>query len=170
MFRTRTRTASAASESPPASPKLSLRVYDVANIFVKMRRSRNRVKAKTAIESSSGAPQSHPGLADAVIGSKKELLQLNDVFICMGAVNVATLLRATRGTLMEMAENLGANVLLDERWTCAISQRQKGAFRVQIRYQASAARSAKPDPHRPVALEQAKGVPGLMTIVKRNES
>ncbi len=37
----------------------------------------------------------------------------------------------------------------------------------QIHYSAQAARSNKPDPQHPVALQNAKGVPGLMTIVSR---
>jgi hypothetical protein len=38
----------------------------------------------------------------------------SDVFICIGAVDVAMLLRATRAGLVEAAELLGANVLIDE--------------------------------------------------------
>ena len=38
----------------------------------------------------------------------------------------------------------------------------------QIRYSATAARSARKDPRQPIALEAAKSVPGLMTIVSRD--
>lgn len=46
----------------------------------------------------------------------KEEIQFHDVFVCIGAVNVTTLLRATRDVLMDVAENLGANALVDEQY------------------------------------------------------
>jgi hypothetical protein len=95
-----------------------------------------------------------------------------DQFICLGAVDLAKLLRACRATLYNNAENLGANVLIEEQWSAKIStpkHRNDGTFRVHIRYSASAARSEKCDSHRPVALDQAKGIPGLMTILERLE-
>ncbi|KAG7441146.1 uncharacterized protein BT62DRAFT_982901 [Guyanagaster necrorhizus] len=125
------------------------------------------------IESSSGvAPQSHPGVEEGMGCQKREPMEVTDTFICLGAVNVKLLLRASRGVLLETAEHIGGNVLVDERWTCTIREpknRPNGTFKVQIHYFASAARSSHPDPHRPVSLESAKGVPGLMTIVKRND-
>jgi len=93
-----------------------------------------------------------------------------DQFICVGAVDLAKLLRACRATLYDSAESLGANVLVDEQWDvkiCAPKHRNDSTFKVNIRYSASAARSEKCDPHRPVALDQAKGIPGLMTILER---
>ena len=38
---------------------------------------------------------------------------------------------------------------------------------LQITYRANAARSDRRDPQRPVAIENAKDVPGLMTILNR---
>lgn len=38
---------------------------------------------------------------------------------------------------------------------------------LQVQYSANAARSDRRDPGRPVALDRSKGVPGLMTILKR---
>ncbi|KAF8889648.1 hypothetical protein BD779DRAFT_1611012 [Infundibulicybe gibba] len=122
------------------------------------------------IESLSGpAPQSHPGVAEAA-SPKRASLTITDVFVCVGGVNIATLLRASRGSLIEQAEAMGANALVDELWKCTISspkQRSNGTFRVQIRYTAQATRSTAPDPHKPVALSSARGVPGLMTILRR---
>jgi len=73
---------------------------------------------------------------------------------------------------METAELAGANVLIDEQWKCTIcgpKHRPNGTFKVQIHYTAKATRSDKPDPHKPVALDQVKGIPGLMTILSRND-
>ena len=38
-------------------------------------------------------------------------------------------------------------------------------FHFQIRYIASAARASISDPQQPIALEQARGIPGLMTVI-----
>ncbi|THU78599.1 hypothetical protein K435DRAFT_699766 [Dendrothele bispora CBS 962.96] len=141
-----------------------------------MRRASSETKAlqSNRIVSSSGeTPLSHPGVKEAVTLSRREQLSVHEVFYCIGAVNVLTLLRAVRGSLIETTEMLGGNVLLDEQWECEINppkNRANGTFKVHIRYSASAARADTPvDPHRPVALERAKGVPGLMTILRRQE-
>jgi hypothetical protein len=39
----------------------------------------------------------------------------NDIFFCRDAVDVPKLLRGSRASLFERAENIGANVLVDER-------------------------------------------------------
>jgi len=134
-----------------------------------MRRASDQVKP-WHIQSSSGDPQSHPGVLEAVTSTERAPLQSTDVFICESGVNVIQLLRVTRNTLMEEAESMGANVLVDEQWNCDIcgpKHRTNGTFKVTISYTASAARSDRPDPHRPVALDKVKGVPGLMTVIKR---
>ncbi|KAJ7906289.1 hypothetical protein B0H13DRAFT_2274095 [Mycena leptocephala] len=163
-------------ESP--SKRAPLSIANVANIFIKMRRASDQVKP-WRIESSSGEdPQSHPGVEEAVTSTAREPLWRTDVFICDGAVNGAQLLRVVRNTLMELAELIGANALVDERWNCTIlgpKHRPNGTFKVQqtlkgysqISYTASATRSDRADPHRPVALDKVKGVPGLMTVIKR---
>ncbi|KAJ7108558.1 hypothetical protein C8R44DRAFT_636374 [Mycena epipterygia] len=176
LFRSRSHSGDAppppAATAPPESPskRTPLGIANVANIFIKMRRASDQVKP-WHIESSSGEdPQSHPGVLEAVTSPKREILRHTDVFICDGAVNVAQLLRATRNTLMEDAEVMGANVLVDEQWNCTIcgpKHRPNGTFKVHISYSASATRSDRADPHRPVALDKVKGVPGLMTVIKR---
>ncbi|KAJ6627881.1 hypothetical protein B0H10DRAFT_2160968 [Mycena sp. CBHHK59/15] len=137
-----------------------------------MRRASGQAKAKPwHISSSSGeAPQSNPGVLEAATSPKREPLQQSDTFMCDGAVNVAQLLRASRNSLMEIAELMGANALVDEQWNCTIcgpKHRPNGTFKVQISYTASAIRSDRADPHRPVALDNVKDVPGLMTVIKR---
>ncbi|KAI0763080.1 hypothetical protein BD413DRAFT_484725 [Trametes elegans] len=140
-----------------------------------MRRHSARAKAKSHhIESTSGdAPQTHPSLDGAgAVSTLKVPLEQVETFVCRDGVDTALLLRAVRGALLEKAQELGANVLVDEHWTCTICgprHRSDGTFRVYIHYTASAARSDRRDPQRPVALESARGVPGLMTILKRVE-
>ncbi|KAL7277300.1 hypothetical protein ACG7TL_009156 [Trametes sanguinea] len=165
-------------------PHMPLSVSNVANLFVKMRRHRARAKAHH-IESASGdAPQTHPGLDASGAASPERIpLERNETFVCRDGVDATKLLRAVRGALYEKAQTFGANVLVDERvspyavltsrdsrWTCTICgprHRSDGTFRVYIHYSANAARSDRRDPQRPVALENARGVPGLMTIVNR---
>ncbi|OSD01512.1 hypothetical protein PYCCODRAFT_1369239 [Trametes coccinea BRFM310] len=150
---------------------MPLSVSNVANLFVKMRRHRARAKAHH-IESASGdAPQTHPGLDASGAASPERIpLERNETFVCRDGVDATKLLRAVRGALYEKAQTFGANVLVDERWTCTICgprHRSDGTFRVYIHYSANAARSDRRDPQRPVALDKARGVPGLMTIVNR---
>ncbi|KAF8186966.1 hypothetical protein K438DRAFT_1907573 [Mycena galopus ATCC 62051] len=137
-----------------------------------MRRASDQVKPRH-IESSSGEdPQSHPDVLEAVTSTTARApLRHIDTFICTGAVNVAQLLRFTRNSLMEVAQFIGANALVDEKWDCTILRpkpgRTNGTFKVQISYTAFATLSDRADPNRPVALDKAKGVPGLMTVLKR---
>ncbi|KAK7437941.1 hypothetical protein VKT23_018376 [Stygiomarasmius scandens] len=181
LIQSRQRTSSSSSEDAHSkstrrrSLGMTMGVADVASLFIKMRRSSDRVKsAKSShiISSSGEIPVSHPGAQEAVKCSRREHLSVHEVFYCIGAVNVSTLLRAVRGSLIETTEMLGGNVLLDEQWECEIcpKNRTNGTFKVHIRYSADAARADTPvDPHRPVALDRAKGVPGLMTILRRQE-
>jgi len=120
----------------------------------------------------SGEPKTHPGLEEACQDQERAFVELTDYFVCAGGVNVTTLLRATRTSLLERVEPLGANVLLHEQWECSIVKPKaahKGPFKVWVYYSASAAKSPVADPRRPVNLDKAINVPGLMTIIKRNE-
>jgi hypothetical protein len=143
---------------------------DVANIFIRMRRRSTKNKPYH-IDCSSGAPQTHPSLAGVGATSPQKIeVEFADDFVCANGVDVVRLLRATRATLLETATLWNANVLVNERWTCTIcvpKHRREGTFKVHISYSASATRSSRPDPQRPVAIEKAKGVPGLMTICER---
>lgn len=147
-------TASKVSSSPPSSPgRINLRMADVANIFVKMRRTKARSKAHH-IESNSGEPQTDPSLAaEGVTCAQKVDIELEDVFTCVGGVDVKKLLRASRTRLFETATYLKANVLVDEqyvdplhllllqfltrtyRWKCTIcgpKHRRDGSFKVHV--------------------------------------
>ncbi|KAJ7100178.1 hypothetical protein B0H15DRAFT_770613 [Mycena belliarum] len=136
-----------------------------------MRRASDQVKPWHIQSSSGDIPQSHSVVLEAATDAKREPLQHSDTFVCDGAVNVPQLLRITRNTLLWEAELLGANALVDEQWSCTIcgpKNRPNGTFKVQISYSASATRSGHLDPHLPVALGNVKGVPGLMTVIKRS--
>lgn len=56
-----------------------------------------------------------------------------DVYTCIGGVNILVLLRATRSALMERAETLGANVLVDESYvTPSYAQRPYSSLRIDL--------------------------------------
>ncbi|KAF7306073.1 hypothetical protein HMN09_00762200 [Mycena chlorophos] len=167
---------SGTAPSPPPSPTKQRRpplgIANVANIFVRMRRASESAKSKSSkswhIQSSSGSePQSHPAVLEGA-SEEREPVEHRDVFICADAVNVGQLLRATRNALMEDAESMGANALVDEHWEvtiCGPKHRRNGSFKVEVSYSGAATHSEQPDPHRPVALDKAQGVPGLMTCI-----
>ncbi|KAJ7778263.1 hypothetical protein B0H16DRAFT_1502792 [Mycena metata] len=163
-----------APASAPESPsnRTPLGIANVANIFIKMRRASDQVKQH--VEESSGEhPQSHPGVLEAVRDPERAPLRQREIFICDGGVNLVQLLRATRNALMDLAAGLdGANVLVDEQWSCRIHRPKhppNRTFKVQIMYTASAARSDCPDPHRPIALDKNKPILSLfrMAISKK---
>ncbi|RDX44419.1 hypothetical protein K466DRAFT_556178 [Polyporus arcularius HHB13444] len=163
--------ARSASNSSSGSGHMPLGVSNVANLLVKMRRHRKKAKEHHIESSSADGPLTHPSLTgENVVSARKVPLEEHQTFICRDGVDTAKLVRAVRGSLYQKALDVGANVLVDEQWTCTICgprHRSDGTFRVHIHYSAQAARSNKPDPQHPVALQNAKGVPGLMTIVSR---
>ncbi|EPQ52209.1 hypothetical protein GLOTRDRAFT_132327 [Gloeophyllum trabeum ATCC 11539] len=163
--------------SPPASPTTAtsntkrLSVGDVAHLFLKLRPQAHG----PSITSSSG-PEPHTDAAlrdDAGVRAKRLPLAHAETFVCAGAVDVPKLLRASRAALLERVGSLGANCLVDERWTCTIHPTSKsgshGTYKVHITYEACAARTSRRDPGKPPALDKAKGVPGLMTILERQQ-
>jgi len=94
-----------------------------------------------------------------------------DFFECRGAVDVQRLLRLSRGRVVEQVEKLGGTTIVHEKWSCSITKhpnKQATMYRVLITYEATPARSDRPDPGQPIALDQVKGVPGLMTVVARD--
>jgi hypothetical protein len=144
----------------------------IANLFIRMRRFEDAALSANHEVMSSGEPHTHPGLAEACENQEQAVVELTENFVCAGGVNVMTLLRATRMSLLEHVESLGANALLEEQWECKIAKPKpahKGPYKVRVHYSACAAKSPVADPHRPVNLDKAKNVPGLMTILRRNE-
>ncbi|KAK7684537.1 hypothetical protein QCA50_012484 [Cerrena zonata] len=165
--------SSAKASSPPKSPGSLLRFPHVVNLLVKMRRTKTKAKSHH-IESSSGdQPYTHPSLAgEGVTSARKVPLYTEERYNCKDGVDVAKLLRTTRASLLEKAEAIGANALVNEEWTttvCGPRHRRDGSFRVYVNYGAHAVRSTVADPGKPPVLENARGVPGLMTVLSRDE-
>ena len=108
---------------PPTSPTPSplkknprLRISAVANIFLKLKKHKSNSKSHH-IESSSGDAWTYPALAEkGATCDKRVLVEENQLFVCVGAVDVVKLLRAVRGSLYDKALAVGANVLLDEQY------------------------------------------------------
>jgi len=173
----RSRTRSSGTPSPISSPQKSnrrLSMAGVANLFTKMRRFEDKSIHTDGLELSSGDPKTHPNVAESAKDHDKIPVEQTDHFVCSGGVNLSTLLRITRISLMEHAgRELGANSVVDEQWECTISGPkpvQSGKYKVLIRYTASATISSVSDCRCPVALDQAKSIPGLMCILQRNYS
>lgn len=94
---------------------MSLKLSNVASLFVKMRRTGSKQKDHH-IESSSGEPITDPRLiGEGVVSAKRVPLMEKERFVCRDGVDVVKLLRAVRSSLLEKAENRGANVLVEEQ-------------------------------------------------------
>ena len=94
---------------------MPLKLSNVANMFVKMRRTGSKQKDHH-IESSSGGPRTDPSLTgDGVISEKRISLTEKERFVCRDGVDVVKLLKAVRTYLYEKAESRGANVLVEEQ-------------------------------------------------------
>lgn len=130
--------------------------------------SSSKLKPHHIVSSSGNAPITQPGIRESMLLEAPRIpVTYTDRFDVVGAVNTATLLRATKMKMLEAIENLGLglNALADEKWECTIcGPKSKVNYKVQIDYSATAVRCTRQDGFRPVALERAKSVPGLMTI------
>ncbi|KAM6503456.1 hypothetical protein JOM56_000399 [Amanita muscaria] len=143
------------SSSEPASPTSPL--------------SPTKQKAQRTETTSGKEPLTHPGLAETAC-ERREPVERTDTYLCAGGVSALILLRMTRAELMDTASLLGANVLVEEQWRCTIyGPKSKATYKVQIHYRAYGTRSTIPDPHQPVAVDQTHSIPGLMTILRRND-
>lgn len=143
--------------SPPSPIRVPLTISTVTNALVKLRRSTSKAEI---IDFTSGEPKTHSSLqGEGATSSRKVPVEQNDLFSCMGAVDVPKLLRGSRASLLERAEFMGANVLVDERcvrlckvlvflfadslstsWECSIRtprDRRHGFFKVHVRYSLS---------------------------------
>ncbi|KAG2045197.1 hypothetical protein BDR03DRAFT_938160 [Suillus americanus] len=123
------------------------------------------------VESSSGPARTHACLADlrpTVVGPRVEH---KDEFTCKGGVDAGRLVNLARKGLYSTAKEMGGNVLLEEKWDCEIRHpryQRRDQFKVTIHYSATVARSCRPDAQRPVEIEAAKGIRGLMTVIDRH--
>ncbi len=115
------------STSPTSHSKL--RMPDVANLFVKLRRANKTAKAHH-IESSSGDEPLTHDMVGRGLNPKQGSLRVTDTYVVAGGVNAKCLLRATRNSLLEVAEFVHAESeeagLYDEQYvdsrlfTCVI--------------------------------------------------
>ncbi|KJA23046.1 hypothetical protein HYPSUDRAFT_138153 [Hypholoma sublateritium FD-334 SS-4] len=140
----------------------------VAGIFINLRRLEGNTGKRILLRS--GDPQTHQSVADGCRNAGTIPVEYSDQYVCQGGVNVCTLLRVTRLALLEHCNQMGANALVDEEWECRISGPKpspNGAYKVDVVYTAGATRSTSADPRKPVHLEKAENIPGLMTIVRR---
>ncbi|KAG8809053.1 hypothetical protein FRC20_001120 [Serendipita sp. 405] len=138
---------------------MSLDIWKFVHNVTRLRRRTPIIRCR------SGEPASHEALADA------ECEQLGDAsierrYMCQGAVNTVRLLQLTRATLFEDAKEYGATALIEEGWTCDIFRRGKDTYEVVVRYSAIMAKASKASPATPVAIREARGVPGMMTILR----
>lgn len=102
------------SARPPLAPRLS--VHSISNVFVKMRQTREKSKAHHITCTSGSEPITTPSLATPNSVSLKQIpITHRDQFVCIGGVDLKRLIRAARAALYHNAENLGANVLVDEQ-------------------------------------------------------
>lgn len=127
----RSTSSNASSSSPKAQEQRTTRLTfsGIANLFIRLRRHQDlaatnaaaqpgpssRQKQKIALVCQSGDPQSHPGAQDGSKDEEQVPVELTERFVCRGGVNTGTLVRATRMSLLDRVENLGANALLDEK-------------------------------------------------------
>lgn len=125
--------------SPPSSPLVSrtassggngprspLRLPDVANLIVKLRRSSSKAKLSAAAQGQAGVPlectsgntpQTHPCLlGEGVTLPRKVPLIEQRRLLCQGGVDTKRLLRTLRSTLLEEAQMIGATVLVNEQY------------------------------------------------------
>lgn len=131
---------------------------------------RSRHKAHHIYSTSGLHPRTHAELAPATCSQKKVPIEIKEKFVTEGGVDVTKLLRASRASLLKTAKDAGANALVDEQWSCTIcgpKNRSDGTYKTSVHYSACATRSRAPDPHQPIATDQARSVPGLMTILER---
>ncbi|KAF8521476.1 hypothetical protein JB92DRAFT_2890475 [Gautieria morchelliformis] len=125
------------------------------------------------VECSSGTElKTHPRIIDANPECRdSDVIMHRDVFVCLDGVDTRRLLLLTRRRVFEKVELLGGNAIIDERWSCKICKhetRRGIVYRISITYQGTPARCSCPDPQRPVAIDEAKGIQGLMSVVSRH--
>ncbi|KAG1749694.1 uncharacterized protein EDB91DRAFT_1046467 [Suillus paluster] len=131
---------------------------------------KSHAKEIDRVESSSGPARTHERLADSkptIVGPRVEH---KDEFTCKGGVDAGRLVNLARKGLYSTAKEMGGNVLLEEKWDCEIRHPRsqcRDQFKVTIHYSATVARSFCPDAQKPVEIQAAKGIKGLMTVIDR---
>ncbi|TFK41402.1 hypothetical protein BDQ12DRAFT_711145 [Crucibulum laeve] len=127
--------------------------------------------SESGVKCASGPARTHTHLtdADAVIATGPRVTR-RETYLCKGAVNTARLLHLTRKEVYDIAKDHNANVLLNEEWSCDIKNpwyRSKDEYKAIIQYSANIARSHREDAQKPVAIENARGIEGVMIVLER---
>ncbi|KAH0838589.1 hypothetical protein J3R83DRAFT_6910 [Lanmaoa asiatica] len=126
---------------------------------------------KDSVKSCSGPACTHDTLAKTTPMKVGPRVAHTEQFLCKGGVDARRLVNISRKGLYSIAKTMGGNVLLEEQWDCIIRHprlQKRNEFRVIVRYSATVARSTWPDAQRPVQIEAAKGIRGLMTVLDRH--
>jgi len=120
----RTISGSSADDSVPVSPnsrRSLLGMVGVANFFVRVRKTENRIESNRQLKPGqmifvSGEPQTHPCVSRCLEPEQLRIpVEFVESYVCSGGVNVVPLLIATRTTLLDRIGTLGANTLTDEQ-------------------------------------------------------
>lgn len=109
-------------------PTHSLSFPHVADLFIRLRRAQRKAKAHHINSDSGPELITHESLQpalNAVTGAdghangatlmRRARLEVQEMFVCMDAVDLKKLLRATRVTLLERVQAFGADVLVEEQ-------------------------------------------------------
>ncbi|KAG6371647.1 hypothetical protein JVT61DRAFT_9361 [Boletus reticuloceps] len=123
------------------------------------------------IKSCSGPARTHDTLVKTTPMRVGPRVAHTEQFLCKGGVDARRLVDVSRKGLYSVAKAMGGNVLLEEQWDCIIRHaklQKRGEFKVVVHYSATVARSAWPDAQKPVQIEAAKGIKGLMTVLDRH--
>jgi len=126
---------------------------------------------KDGITSCSGPARTHYTLEKTAPMKVGPRVAHTEEFRCKGGVDARRLVDLSRKGLFSIAKIMGGNVLLEEQWDCIIRHstlRKRGEFKVIVHYSATVARSVWPDAQKPVEIEAAKGISGLMTVLDRH--
>lgn len=101
------------SSSKPSGP--ILRFPHIANLLVKIRRTRTKAKSHHIQSNSGDQPITHPSLTgEGAVSVRQVPLYTEERYVCKDGVDVVKLLRTTRAALMERAEAIGGNALINE--------------------------------------------------------
>ncbi|KAF8527322.1 hypothetical protein JB92DRAFT_2698577 [Gautieria morchelliformis] len=131
---------------------------------------RHTESADLKIKCSSGPSRKTHSTLSTCTNQRRGTIEHHDVYVCSNAVNAPRLVALTREAMDAQVQRWGGNAMVDESWSYTIQQRKSNhgnSFKVSVKYRGVVAQCERPDPHYPVALEEAKGIPGLMTVISR---
>ncbi|KAF8584050.1 hypothetical protein K439DRAFT_1347088 [Ramaria rubella] len=127
---------------------------------------RHTEPANLKIKCSSGPSRKTHSTLSTCTNQRRGTIEQHDVYVCSDAVNAPRLVALTREALDEKVQCWGGNAMVDESYKQSTST-PTHQHRLQVKYTGVVARCDRPDPHYPVALEEAKSIPGLMTVLSR---